>query len=57
VQRRLREYFETAILSSVDLSKTIALLALLLIVALALGETLSPGASEALASAAVRPPR
>jgi hypothetical protein len=41
----------------VDLSKTIALLALLLIVALALGETLSPGASEALASAAVRPPR
>jgi hypothetical protein len=41
----------------VDLSKTIALLALLLIVALALGETLSPGASEALASAAVQPQR
>jgi hypothetical protein len=37
---------------SVDLSKTIALLAVLLIVVLALGQTLSPGASEALAAPA-----
>jgi hypothetical protein len=38
-----------------DLSKTIALLAVLLIVALALGQTLSPGASEAFAAAAEQP--
>ena len=40
-----------------DLSKTIALLAVLLIVALVLGETLSPGASEALAAATLQPQR
>jgi hypothetical protein len=41
----------------VDLSKTIALLALLLIVVLALGQTLSPGASEAFAASTVQPQR
>jgi hypothetical protein len=39
---------------SVDLSKTVALLAVLLMVALALGQTLSPGASEALAASVVQ---
>jgi hypothetical protein len=34
----------------VDLSKTIALLALFLVIVLALGQTLSPGASEAAAA-------
>jgi hypothetical protein len=41
----------------VDLSKTVALLAVLLMVALALGQTLSPGASEALAASVVQPQR
>jgi hypothetical protein len=53
----LKEYVETRAQKSVDLSKTVALLAVLLMIALALGQTLSPGASEALAAAAVQPKR
>jgi hypothetical protein len=43
--------------NSVDLSKTVALLAVFLIVVLVLGQTLSPGSSEAVAAAAVRTQR
>jgi hypothetical protein len=48
---------ERARKNSVDLSKTVALLAVLLIVVLALGQTLSPGTSEAVAAAAAQPQR